>query len=40
MRIAPSMLQELKSRKNWQELVREAIAEKLEKSPQEIPDES
>lgn len=33
LRIAPSMLQELKSRENWQELVREAIAQKLEETP-------
>ena len=29
MRGAPSMLTELKQKDNWQELVREAIAEKL-----------
>ena len=29
MRVAPSMLAELKKKDNWQELVREAIAEKL-----------
>ncbi len=29
VRIAPSMLDELKSQENWQELVRAAIAEKL-----------
>ncbi len=29
MRVAPSMLAELKKKENWQELVREAIAEKL-----------
>ena len=30
MRVAPSMLAELKKKDNWQELVREAIAEKLQ----------
>ena len=30
MRVAPSMLEELKKKDNWQELVREAIAEKLQ----------
>jgi hypothetical protein len=29
MRISPSMLAELKKRDEWQELVRQAIAEKL-----------
>ena len=29
MRVAPSMLDELKKKDNWQELVRQAIAEKL-----------
>jgi hypothetical protein len=29
MRISPSLLEELKEHENWQELVREAIAEKL-----------
>jgi hypothetical protein len=32
MRVAPSMLDELKKQENWQELVREAIAEKLQQS--------
>jgi hypothetical protein len=32
MRVAPSMLDELKKQKNWQELVRTAIAEKLQQS--------
>jgi hypothetical protein len=30
MRVAPSMLDELKKKDNWQELVRNAIAEKLQ----------
>ena len=30
MRVAPSMLAELKKKDNWQELVREAIAKALE----------
>ena len=30
MRVAPSMLDELKKKDNWQEIVRQAIAEKLE----------
>ena len=30
MRVAPSMLDELKKKDNWQELVRQAIAEKLQ----------
>jgi hypothetical protein len=30
MRVSPSMLDELKKIDNWQELVREAIAEKLQ----------
>ena len=30
MRITPSMLNELRKKDNWQELVRQAIAEKLE----------
>ena len=30
MRIAPSMLKELRSRDNWKELVRNAIAKALE----------
>ena len=30
IRITPSMLNELRKKDNWQELVREAIAEKLE----------
>ncbi len=29
MRVTPSMLEELKQQDNWQDLVREAIAEKL-----------
>lgn len=29
MRVTPSMLNELRKRDNWQELVRRAIAEKL-----------
>ncbi|MGK7873484.1 MAG: hypothetical protein AB4426_09265 [Xenococcaceae cyanobacterium] len=29
--VAPSMLDRLKSRDNWRDLVRDAIAEKLEK---------
>lgn len=29
MRVPPSMLDELKKKDNWQELVRQAIAEKL-----------
>ncbi len=29
VRVAPSMLDELKKQDNWQELVRQAIAEKL-----------
>jgi hypothetical protein len=32
MRVAPSMLSELKKQENWQELVRTAIAEKLQQS--------
>ncbi len=31
VKLSKSMLQKLKSQKNWQDLVREAIAEKLEK---------
>jgi len=31
MRITPSMLAELKQHENWQELVRQAISEALEK---------
>ena len=31
MRVAPSMLEELKKRENWQELVRQAIAAELKK---------
>lgn len=30
MRVAPSMLEELKKKDNWQELVRDAIAKALE----------
>ncbi len=30
MRVTDSMLAQLKERENWQELVREAIAEKLQ----------
>ncbi|MDJ0531308.1 MAG: hypothetical protein QNJ70_02220 [Xenococcaceae cyanobacterium MO_207.B15] len=30
MRVTPSMLSELKKKDNWQEFVRQAIAEKLE----------
>jgi L-lysine 2,3-aminomutase len=30
MRVTPSMLNELRKKDNWQELVRQAIAEKLE----------
>ena len=30
MRIAPSMLKELRSRENWKDLVRNAIAKALE----------
>ena len=30
VRITPSMLKELRKKDNWQELVRKAIAEKLE----------
>ena len=30
VRITPSMLKELRKKDNWQELVRQAIAEKLE----------
>ena len=30
MRVAPSMLAELKKKDNWQELVRDAIAKALE----------
>lgn len=30
VRITPSMLEELRKKDNWQELVRKAIAEKLE----------
>ena len=30
MRVAPSMLSELKKKDNWQELVRDAIAKALE----------
>ena len=30
VRVAPSMLDELKKKDNWQELVRQAIAEKLQ----------
>lgn len=32
MRVAPSMLDELKKQDNWQELVRTAIAEKLQQA--------
>lgn len=31
MRVSPSVLKQIKHRENWQELVREAIAEKLKK---------
>jgi len=34
MRIAPSMLKELRSRENWKELVRNAIAKELAKDPE------
>ena len=35
LKIAPSMLQQLKSKKNWREIVRQAIAEKLQSLEQE-----
>lgn len=38
VRIAPSMLDELKSQENWQELVREAIAKALKEKKREQDD--
>jgi L-lysine 2,3-aminomutase len=32
LRVPPSLLSEIKSRDNWQEFVRQAIAEKLQQS--------
>jgi L-lysine 2,3-aminomutase len=38
MRVAPSMLDELKKKDNWQEIVRQAIAEKLQSTTSDAKD--